>query len=98
MRSNRHRASSFYFVVPALVFGFGVLFVRSFIRRGPLFLASLAFPAYWVAYPHLTAMSSPHSTRGNLAYTQSNCLPVIQIAAITSTWEMSFIVLLFPRA
>src|SRR5438046_7690518 len=98
MRSNRHRASSFYFVVPAVVFGFGVLFVRSFIRRGSLFLASLAFPAYWVAYEYRTAMASPHSTWGNLAYTQMNCLPVIQIAAITGIWGISFIVFLFAAA
>ena len=84
-----------YFVVPAVVFGFGVLFVRGFIRRGSLFLASLAFPVYWVAYEYLTAMASPHSTWGNLAYTQMNCLSVIQIAAITGLWGISFIVFLF---
>ncbi len=87
-----------YFVVPAVVFGFGVLFVRGFIRRGSLFLASLAFPVYWVAYEYLTAMASPHSTWGNLAYTQMNCLPVIQIAAITGLWGISFIVFLFAGA
>ena len=81
MRSNCHRKITIlYFVVPAVVFGLGVLFVRSFIRRGSLFLASLAFPVYWVAYEYLAAMGSPHSTWGNLAYTQMNCLPVIQIA------------------
>jgi apolipoprotein N-acyltransferase len=84
-----------YFVVPAVVFGFGVLFVRGFIRRGSLFLASLAFPVYWVAYEYLTAMASPHSTWGNLAYTQMNCLPAIQIASITGIWGISFIVFLF---
>jgi apolipoprotein N-acyltransferase len=87
-----------YFVVPAVVFGFGVLFVRSFIRRGSLFLASLALPVYWVAYEYLTAMASPHSTWGNLAYTQMNCLPVIQIAAITGLWGITFIVFLFAGA
>ena len=87
-----------YFVVPAVVFGFGVLFVRGFIRRGSLFLASLAFPVYWVAYEYFTAMASPHSTWGNLAYTQMNCLPVIQIAAITGLWGISFIVFLFAGA
>jgi apolipoprotein N-acyltransferase len=87
-----------YFLVPAVVFGFGVLFVRSFIRRGSLFLASLGFPVYWVAYEYLTAMASPHSTWGNLAYTQMNCLPVIQIAAITGLWGISFIVFLFAGA
>src|SRR5947208_14575617 len=84
-----------YFVVPAAVFGLGVLFMRSFLRGGLLFLATLAFPVYWVAYEYLTAIASPHSTWGNLAYTQMNCLPVIQIAAITGIWGISFMVFLF---
>jgi apolipoprotein N-acyltransferase len=87
-----------YFVIPAIVFGFGVLFVRSFLRRGSVFLASLAFPVYWVTYEYLTAIASPHSTWGNLAYTQMNCLSVIQIAAITGLWGISFIVFLFAGA
>ena len=87
-----------YFVVPAVVFGLGVLFVRGFVRRGSLFLASLALPVYWVAYEYLTAIASPHSTWGNLAYTQMNCLPVIQIAAVTGLWGISFIVFLFAGA
>ncbi len=84
-----------YFVVPAVVFGFGVLFVRSFIRRGSLFLAALALPVYWGTYEYLTAIASPHSTWGNLAYTQMNCLPVIQLASITGLWGITFIVFLF---
>jgi apolipoprotein N-acyltransferase len=84
-----------YFVTPAIVFGIGVLLVRNLIRRGSLFFASLIFPVYWVAYEYLTAITSPHSTWGNLAYTQMNCLPVIQIASITGLWGISFIVLLF---
>ena len=87
-----------YFVVPAVVFGLGVLFVRGFVRRGSLFLASLALPVYWVTYEYLTAIASPHSTWGNLAYTQMNCLPVIQIAAVTGIWGISFIVFLFAGA
>jgi apolipoprotein N-acyltransferase len=87
-----------YFVVPAVVFGLGVLFVRGFVRRGSLFLATLALPVYWVAYEYLTAIASPHSTWGNLAYTQMNCLPVIQIAAVTGIWGISFIVFLFAGA
>src|SRR6266487_3584954 len=87
-----------YFVVPAVVFGLGVLFVRNLLRRGSLFLASLALPVYWVAYEYLTAITSPHSTWGSLAYTQMNCLPVIQVAAITGLWGISFIVFLFAAA
>jgi apolipoprotein N-acyltransferase len=84
-----------YFLVPAVVFGLDVLFMRSFLRRGWLFLAALAFPVYWVACEYLNAISSPHSTWGNLAYTQMNCLPVIQIASITGIWGISFIMFLF---
>ena len=87
-----------YFVVPAVIFGFGVLFVRGFIRRGSLFLASLAFSVYWVGYEYLTATVSPHSTWGNLAYTQMNFLAMIQMAAITGPWGITFIVFLFAGA
>jgi apolipoprotein N-acyltransferase len=82
-------------VIPAAVFGIGVLFTRSFLRRGSLFRAALAFPAYWVACEYLTEIGSPHSTWGNLAYTQMDCLPIIQIASITGIWGISFIVFLF---
>jgi len=87
-----------FLVIPSVVFGFGVLFVRSFLQRGSLFLAALALPVYWVAYEYLIATMSPHSTWGNLAYTQMNCLPVIQIASITGIWGISFIVFLFAGA
>ena len=87
-----------YFVIPPVVFGLGVLFMRGFVRRGLLFLASLAFPVYWVTCAYLNALVSPHSTWGNLAYTQMNCLPVIQIASVTGLWGISFVVLLFASA
>src|SRR5215471_2218305 len=83
------------FVISAVVFGLGVLFVRSFLRRGSLFLAAFAFPVYWVTCEYLNAMASPHSTWGNLAYTQTNFLPLIQIASVTGLWGISFVVFLF---
>ncbi len=87
-----------YFVVPAVVFGLGVLFVRCLLQRGSIYLAAIAFPVYWVTYEYLSATLSPHGTWGNLAYTQMDCLPAIQIAAITGIWGITFIVLLFAGA
>ncbi len=87
-----------YFVVPAVVFGFGVLFTRSFLRRGSVFMAGLALPVYWVTCEYLNAVASPHSTWGNLAYTQMNFLPLIQIASVTGVWGISFVVFLFAAA
>ncbi len=84
-----------YFLVPAVGFGLAVRFASGFLRRGSLFLGALAFPAYWVMWEYLTAIVSPHSTWGNLAYTQMNFLPVIQMASITGIWGISFVVFLF---
>jgi apolipoprotein N-acyltransferase len=83
------------FLVPAIIFGLGVLRTRTFLRRGWLFAAALYFPAYWVTYEYFTEIASPHSTFGNLGYTQMNCLPLIQIASITGIWGISFTVFLF---
>jgi apolipoprotein N-acyltransferase len=69
------RITLLYFLTPVVVFGLGVLFVRGMLRRGSLFLAALALPVYWVTYEYLSAMTSPHSTWGNLAYTQMDYLP-----------------------
>ena len=85
-------------VVPALVFGLGVLLVRSFLRRGALPKAALAFPVFWVSFQYLSEVGSPHSTFGNLAYSQMNCLPLIQIASLIGIWGISFVVLLFAAS
>jgi apolipoprotein N-acyltransferase len=77
------------------VFGFAVLVTRRFLKSNSLFSAALGFPVLWVTYEYLTAVLSPHSTFGNLAYSQMNCLPFIQIASITGIWGISFIVFLF---
>jgi apolipoprotein N-acyltransferase len=87
-----------FFVIAAVVFGLGVLFTRSFLRRDSLFLAALAFPVYWVTCEYLSAIASPHSTWGNLAYTQMNFLPLIQVASVTGLWGISFVVFLFAAA
>jgi apolipoprotein N-acyltransferase len=87
-----------FFVITAVIFGVGVLFTRSFLLRGSVLMAALAFPVYWVTCEYLNAIASPHSTWGNLAYTQANCLPLIQIASVTGLWGISFIVFLFAGA
>jgi apolipoprotein N-acyltransferase len=84
-----------YFAISAAVFGLGVLFTRSFLRRRSIFRTALALPVYWVTCEYLNAVTSPHSTWGNLAYTQMDFLPLIQIASVTGLWGISFSVFLF---
>ena len=82
-------------VVPALVFAAIVLYHRGFILRGQLLRAAFALPILWTAFEYLIEVKSPHSTWGNLGYTQIDFLPVIQIASITGIWAISFTVFLF---
>lgn len=82
-------------IAPALVFAAIVLFHRGFILRGQLLRAAFALPILWTAFEYLLEFKSPHSTWGNLGYTQIDLLPLIQIASITGIWAISFTVLLF---
>jgi len=86
------------FGLRSLIFALGVLFARGFFRAGRLAAGAFAFPVYWVTLEYLTETASPDGTFGNLAYTQMNFLPVIQIASITGIWGISFIVFLFAGA
>jgi apolipoprotein N-acyltransferase len=82
------------FTSAALALGVS-LFRRSAIR-GNLFATALVFPAFWVAYEYLRASTSPHSTALNIAYSQMNFLPILQIASIAGIWGIDFCVFLFP--
>ena len=53
---------------------------------------------HWVTWEYLSSVTSPHSTFGNLGYTQMGCLPLIQVASITGIWALSFVVFLFAAA
>jgi apolipoprotein N-acyltransferase len=85
-------------VLPACLFGAGVLMFRVRIRRGAIWQAALVLPAFWVTSEYVSALVSPHSTFGNIAYTQMNFLPVVQMASLTGIWGISFCVVLFPAA
>ncbi|MGB7731373.1 MAG: nitrilase-related carbon-nitrogen hydrolase [Candidatus Acidiferrum sp.] len=84
--------------LPAVIFALGVLLFRWFVRRGGPLQAAVAFPAFWVCIEFLNAATSVHSTAGNLAYSQMNFLPILQIASVTGIWGISFFVLLFSSS
>ncbi|HVO81888.1 MAG TPA: nitrilase-related carbon-nitrogen hydrolase [Terriglobales bacterium] len=85
-------------LVPSCVFGLSVLGWRACVRRGRPWSAVFVFPSVWVAYEYISAVSSPHSTFGNLAYTQMNSLPLLQLASLTGVWGISFCLFLLPGA
>ncbi len=83
---------------PALVFGLAVLAYRVRVRRQALWQAVLVVPTLWVTYEYLYSITSPHSTFGNIAYTQMDCLPVVQFASVAGIWGISFCLFLFSVA
>ena len=83
---------------PALVFALCTLLYRRLLRSGHVLAATLAVPALWVAVEYVNNLGSPHGTWGSMAYGQMDALPVIQVAAITGLWGISFLVLLGPAA
>src|SRR5690349_12950404 len=85
-------------IVPALIIAAGVLLWRRLLLRGRIAAAVLFLPAFWVSIEYLNASTSPHSTWANLAYTQSDVLPLVQIASITGVWGVSFVLFLVISA
>ena len=83
-----------FLAAPSVAFAVAVLIWRFCVRRGALWQGMLALPSAWVAFEFLNAVTSPHGTFGSLAYSQMDCLPVLQIASLTGLWGVSFIVLL----
>jgi apolipoprotein N-acyltransferase len=58
----------------------------------------LAFPVYFTAFEYLLFVLSRDGTAASIAYTQSNYLPVIQIASVTGILGISFLISFFPSA
>jgi apolipoprotein N-acyltransferase len=83
-------------IVPACLFGVAVLLFRRFILRGTLGKAALAFPTFWVTLEYLNNITSVHGTFSNMAYTQMDCLPVLQVASVVGIWGISFCLFLLP--
>ena len=84
--------------LPALVLAAVVLLARfAYLRLAPA-AAAFAFPALWTAWEFLFSRVSVHGTWGSLAYTQTDFLPLLQIASVTGLFGMTFVLMLVPSA
>ena len=81
-------------VLPAIAFAVAVFLYCRFVQMS-VWRAALIFPSFWVFYEFVTEKTSPHSTFGNLGYSQMNFLPLLQLASITGIWGISFCLFLF---
>ncbi|HEY6445505.1 MAG TPA: nitrilase-related carbon-nitrogen hydrolase [Acidobacteriaceae bacterium] len=85
-------------LAPALLSGWFVVIHRGQVLRGHRLRAAFSLPILWTAYEFVAEIQSVHSTWGNLAYTQMDCLPILQIASVTGIWAISFFVFLLPSS
>ncbi len=85
-------------LIPALAFAAAVLGARWAIRSLHPMLAVFTFPVMWTGYEFLVSQISPHGTALSLAYSQVDCLPVLQIVSLTGIWGLTFVLTLFPSA
>ena len=71
-----------YTLLLPLVFALIVLLTRWIILRINAWYAIFVFPVFITLYEFAMMCFSPDGTATSLAYTQLNCLPIIQVAAI----------------
>jgi apolipoprotein N-acyltransferase len=81
-------------LTPGVLFALAVLLYRGLLRRASPWLAALAFPVAMVAEEYLFSLSQ--GTFLNTGYTQLENLPILQLAAVTGLWGISFSVNLLP--
>jgi apolipoprotein N-acyltransferase len=80
----------------SLMVAAGVLLFRHLVIRGAVWSGMLALPALWVTLDWARFWYTPHGTSADLAYTQLEFLPFLQLASVTGPWAMSFLLLLVP--
>lgn len=81
-------------VLPALLFALPVLLYRSLLLRGHPLAAAAVVPCIWVLVQTLTERHN--GSYGNLAYTQMDCLPILQLASLTGMAGITFVILFVP--
>jgi apolipoprotein N-acyltransferase len=85
-------------LAPALAWGASVALFRRFVLQERLGPALIALPVAWTAFQYLWQAASPHGTFFDLAYTQMDFRPALQIASLTGHLGIGFCLLLAASA
>src|SRR6185295_9724681 len=88
----------FFTVLLPLIFALIVLLTRKIVLQDRIGWSVFAFPVFECLFEFLLFKFSPDGTAGSIAYSQSNFLPVVQVASVTGILGISFLVTLFPSA
>ncbi|MGC4034550.1 MAG: nitrilase-related carbon-nitrogen hydrolase [Chitinophagaceae bacterium] len=82
----------------SLIFASIVLLTRMSVLKINSWLSVFAFPVFFTTFEFLLLKFSPDGTAASIAYSQSDFLPLIQIASVTGIMGITFIVCLIPSA
>jgi apolipoprotein N-acyltransferase len=83
-------------VLLPLIFSLIVILTRKIVLQKQGTWSAFAFPVFCSLFEFIAFKFSPDGTAGSLAYTQSNFLPIVQIASMTGILGITFLVTLFP--
>ncbi|MBP2642670.1 MAG: Nitrilase/cyanide hydratase and apolipoprotein N-acyltransferase [Firmicutes bacterium] len=84
--------------INALLFTVLIMLFRYMARQKKHWVWSFAFASGWTAFEFISSLHSPAGTFDSIAYTQVLNLPVIQIASLTGSWGVTFLLMLIPAS
>jgi len=79
-----------------VIFGLIMIITRRFFLKTNAWYAVFAFPVFFTAFEWLLMKFSQDGTAASIAYTQSDCIPFIQIVSITGILGITFMVTFIP--
>jgi apolipoprotein N-acyltransferase len=85
-------------ILLSLIFALIVMAARRVVIETDQWYSVFAFPALFTAFEFLILKFSRDGSAGSIAYSQSNILPVIQIASLTGILGITFFMTLIPSA
>lgn len=93
-------------LIPAIIFTLAFAFffsiimtiTRQSVLKSNSWYGVLAFPVFFTVFEFLLMKFSPDGSAGSIAYSQSNVLPLIQIASVTGILGITFLITFIPSA
>lgn len=85
-------------LLPALVFALIILASRWCIMKINAWYTVFAFPVFFTLFEYSLINFSKDGTAASIAYSQMNCIPMIQVAAVAGILGITFIITFIPSA
>lgn len=79
-----------------LLFAFLIIIVRVIVRKTNAWMSVFAYPVFITLSEFIMLYTSKDGSASSIAYTQMNCLPLIQIASATGLLGITFFISFIP--